>query len=91
MQRHPGIGRDALGHLAPGRVGGQRGRVACEALLTTGTVVVAGEITTQCYVELPDLVRRTIEELGEEIFQLMLAVASGQRSKSELHGYGQRR
>lgn len=32
---------------------------------------------------------RTIEELGEEIFQLMLAVASGQRSKSELHGYGQ--
>jgi len=40
------------------------GRVACEALLTTGTVVVAGEITTQCYVELPDLVRRTIEGAG---------------------------
>jgi altronate hydrolase len=32
---------------------------------------------------------RTIEELGEEIFQLMLATASGQKSKSELHGYGQ--
>jgi len=40
------------------------GRVACETLLTTGTVVVAGEITTSCYVELPELVRRTIEETG---------------------------
>ena len=39
-------------------------RVACEALLTTGLVVVAGEITTQGYVEIPDLVRRTIEETG---------------------------
>jgi len=32
---------------------------------------------------------RTVDELGEEIFQLMLATASGQASKSELHGYGQ--
>jgi S-adenosylmethionine synthetase len=40
------------------------GRVACEALLTTGLVIVAGEITTQCYVELPELVRRTIEDAG---------------------------
>jgi S-adenosylmethionine synthetase len=40
------------------------GRVACEALLTTGVVVVAGEITTEGYVEIPDLVRRTLEGAG---------------------------
>lgn len=40
------------------------GRVACEALLTTGLVVVAGEITTRAYVEIPDLVRRTLEQVG---------------------------
>jgi S-adenosylmethionine synthetase len=40
------------------------GRVACEALLTTGIVVVAGEITTDCYIEIPDLVRRTLESAG---------------------------
>lgn len=39
-------------------------RVACETFLTTGMVVVAGEITTSGYVEIPDLVRRTIEETG---------------------------
>jgi len=39
-------------------------RVACEAFLTTGTVVVAGEITTEGYVEIPDLVRRTVEQTG---------------------------
>lgn len=32
---------------------------------------------------------RAVDELGEEIFQLMLATASGQASKSEIHGYGQ--
>lgn len=40
------------------------GRVACEALLTTGLVVVAGEVTTRAYVEIPDLVRRTLEQVG---------------------------
>jgi len=40
------------------------GRVACESLLTTGVVVVAGEITTDCYIEIPDLVRRTLEGAG---------------------------
>jgi S-adenosylmethionine synthetase len=40
------------------------GRVACETLLTTGLVVVAGEITTNCYVDIPQLVRRTIEDIG---------------------------
>jgi S-adenosylmethionine synthetase len=41
-----------------------RGRVACETLLTTGLVVVAGEITTNCYVDIPDLVRKTIADIG---------------------------
>jgi len=40
------------------------GRVACEALLTTGMVIVAGEITTRAYVEIPDIVRRTVEQVG---------------------------
>jgi len=40
------------------------GRVACEALLTTGMVIVAGEITTDAYVEIPDIVRRTLELVG---------------------------
>jgi len=39
-------------------------RVACEALLTTGTVVVAGEVTTDAYVEIPDIVRRAIHDAG---------------------------
>jgi len=40
------------------------GRVACETLLTTGLVVVAGEISTTAYVEIPNLVRRTVCEIG---------------------------
>ncbi len=40
------------------------GRVACETLLTTGLVVVAGEITTNCYVDIPRVVRQTIKEIG---------------------------
>ena len=40
------------------------GRVACETLITTGLVVVAGEITTECYVDIPKLVRGKIKEIG---------------------------
>jgi len=39
-------------------------RVACETLCATGLVVVAGEITTKTYVEISDLVRRTVKEIG---------------------------
>lgn len=39
-------------------------RVACETLVTTGLALVAGEITTNTYVEIPDLVRQTILEIG---------------------------
>ncbi len=40
------------------------GRVACETLVTTGLAFVAGEITTNCYVEIPDIVRETIRDIG---------------------------
>ncbi len=40
------------------------GRVACETLITTGLVVVAGEITTETYVDIPRLVRNKIREIG---------------------------
>ncbi|HZT84540.1 MAG TPA: methionine adenosyltransferase [Gaiellaceae bacterium] len=40
------------------------GRVACETLITTGLVVVAGEITTKTYVDIPSLVRHRIREIG---------------------------
>src|SRR5690242_18376288 len=40
------------------------GRVACETLVTTGICVVAGEITTKCYVDVPTIVRDTIREVG---------------------------
>jgi S-adenosylmethionine synthetase len=40
------------------------GRVACETLLTTGLVVVAGEITTSCYVDIPRVARDTIRQVG---------------------------
>src|SRR3954468_369938 len=40
------------------------GRVACETLLTTGLVVVAGEITTDKYVDIPAIARKTICEIG---------------------------
>ena len=40
------------------------GRVACETLVTTGLAIVAGEITTSCYVDFPSIVRETIREVG---------------------------
>jgi S-adenosylmethionine synthetase len=40
------------------------GRVACETLVTTGIVMVAGEITTSEYVDIPSVVRRTVLEIG---------------------------
>ncbi len=40
------------------------GRVACETGVTTGLVVVMGEITTDCYVDIPKVVRETIKNIG---------------------------
>jgi len=41
-----------------------KARVACETLVTTGFAVVAGEITTDCYIEVPQIVRKTIKDIG---------------------------
>ncbi|PIE32972.1 methionine adenosyltransferase [candidate division KSB3 bacterium] len=40
------------------------GRVACETLVTTGIAFVAGEISTNCYVNIPKIVRNTIKDIG---------------------------
>jgi S-adenosylmethionine synthetase len=40
------------------------GRVACETLVTTGLAIIAGEITTNCYVDFPKIVRQTIRDVG---------------------------
>ena len=42
----------------------KHGRVACETMVTTGMAVIAGEITTNCYVDIPAVVRQTIKEIG---------------------------
>jgi len=39
-------------------------RVACETAVTTGMVLVMGEITTECYVDIPSIVRRTLRDIG---------------------------
>ncbi len=41
-----------------------RARVACETLVTTGMAIIAGEITTSAWVDMPDVVRQTIREIG---------------------------
>jgi S-adenosylmethionine synthetase len=42
----------------------ENSRVACETFVTTGLVVVGGEVTTKAYVEIPDIVRETIRRIG---------------------------
>lgn len=39
-------------------------RVACETMVTTGMAIIAGEITTKCYVDIPGIVRETIKGIG---------------------------
>ena len=41
-----------------------KARVACETMITTGFAVIAGEISTKCYVEIPKIVRKTIKNIG---------------------------
>jgi S-adenosylmethionine synthetase len=42
----------------------RNGRVACETMVTTGMAIIAGEISTTCYVHMPSIVRETIKEIG---------------------------
>ncbi len=42
----------------------KKSRVACETLVTTGLVVVAGEITTEAYVDIPGVIRKTVKKIG---------------------------
>src|SRR4051794_33820771 len=41
-----------------------KGRVACETLVNTGLVIVSGEITTETYVDIPEIARETIRRIG---------------------------
>jgi len=45
-------------------------RVACETLVTTGMVFISGEITTECYVDIPQIVRGTIHDIGYNSSQM---------------------
>jgi S-adenosylmethionine synthetase len=45
-------------------------RVACETLVTTGMAIIAGEITTSCYVDMPQVVRQTIRDIGYNSSQM---------------------
>ncbi|MCI4667196.1 MAG: methionine adenosyltransferase [Bacteroidia bacterium] len=51
-------------------------RVACETLVTTGQVVLAGEVTTQAYVDLQKVVRQTINEIGYTSDQYQFSASS---------------
>ena len=44
--------------------GDSMSRVACESLVTTGLIMVAGEITTECYIDIPRVARDTVREIG---------------------------
>jgi len=45
-------------------------RVACETLVTTGLAFIAGEITTICYVDMPEIIRETIRDIGYHSSQM---------------------
>ncbi|NPV91405.1 MAG: methionine adenosyltransferase [Firmicutes bacterium] len=41
-----------------------KARVACETMVTTGLILVSGEITTECYVDIPKIARETVRDIG---------------------------
>jgi S-adenosylmethionine synthetase len=63
---HPDKVADAISDSILDSIIGQdkNGRVACETLVTTGLAFIAGEITTDCYVDIPHVVRDTIRDIG---------------------------
>jgi S-adenosylmethionine synthetase len=48
----------------------KNGRVACETLVTTGLAFIAGEITTSCYVDMPEIIRNMIRDIGYHSSQM---------------------
>ena len=63
---HPDKVADQISDAILDEILGQdtQARVACETLVKTGMAVIAGEITTSCYADIPAVVRRTIKEIG---------------------------
>src|ERR1700675_3252462 len=63
---HPDKIADQISDAGPHAILAQDpvGRVACETLVTTGLAIIAGEITTTCYVDFPKIVRETIKDVG---------------------------
>jgi S-adenosylmethionine synthetase len=63
---HPDKIADAIsdGVLDAVMAGDPQGRVACETLITTGLIVIAGEITTTTYVDFDDIARGVVKEIG---------------------------
>ncbi len=69
---HPDKVADAISDsILDAIIGQDKGaRVACETLVTTGLAFIAGEITTECYVDMPQIVRDTIREIGYSSSQM---------------------
>lgn len=63
---HPDKVADQISDAVLDAIIGQdpKGRVACETMVTTGMAIVAGEITTSCYVDIPGIARETIKGIG---------------------------
>lgn len=63
---HPDKVADQISDAILDAIYGQdpRARVACEVLVTTGLIFVAGEISTECYVDIPRVARETVREVG---------------------------
>ncbi|MEE4359419.1 MAG: methionine adenosyltransferase [Desulfococcaceae bacterium] len=69
---HPDKVADAISDSILDAIIGQdkKCRVACETLVTTGMAIIAGEITTDCYVDMPHVVRETIRDIGYNSSQM---------------------
>jgi S-adenosylmethionine synthetase len=69
---HPDKVADAISDAVLDRIMSQDKacRVACETLVTTGMAFIAGEITTNCYVDMPEIVRSTIADIGYSSSQM---------------------
>ncbi|MCP4106932.1 MAG: methionine adenosyltransferase [Desulfobacteraceae bacterium] len=69
---HPDKVADAISDSILDSIMGQdtKCRVACETLVTTGLAFIAGEITTDCYVDMPQVVRNTIRDIGYHSSQM---------------------